>query len=483
MEKCFLVIDQGGQSSRVTFYRESGEQLCLFSEPVQTRHLTSAAGITHIEQDALEILAGIRRALGLVENWLENQAFLKHQTFSVAAAGYAGQGSSCLCWDKFTGEPLSPVFSWQDCRATDIVNQLNLTDEEVCSRTGLRKSPHYGASKLRWALDNIEPVARAAAEQRLMMGPVVSYVLQQLCGSSTVIDPGHAQRTLLWNIHSQQWDADLLQAFQLKPQWLPELLPHLAVFGSFQLAGKSVPVRAVMRDQGASLFARGNADSTACYINLGTGAFLQVFSPLSTAPDGLLASPILLDDRSNPIYATEATVNGAASALGWLSGECGFTVTPEHIVKALESPPQPTCYLLNAQGGLSAPFWRTDVQSRFSKGLTAMEKILAWVESILFQLMVNLSLVRQQTEVQVIYISGGLSRSDSLCQRLANLACLPVVRHENADATLQGMAYVTAGQPDDWQVSGAASQFSPVIDNALQERFIQWQSALQQWLR
>lgn len=483
MEKCFLVIDQGGQSSRVALYLDSGEQLCLFSEPVQTRHLTTASGVTHIEQDAVEILAGIRLALISVEGWLESQTRLKGQTFEVVAAGYAGQGSSCLCWDKFTGEPLSPVFSWQDCRAADVINQLNLTDEEVCSRTGLRKSPHYGASKLRWALDNSEPVARAAAEQRLTMGPVVSYVLQQLCGLAVVIDPGHAQRTLLWNIHSQQWDADLLQAFQLQPQWLPELLPHLAAFGSFQLAARSVPVRAVMRDQGASLFARGNADITACYINLGTGAFLQVFSPLATAPDGLLTSPILLDGSANSIYATEATVNGAASALGWLSGQCGFTVTPEHIGKALEQQPQRICYLLNAQGGLSAPYWRTDVQSAFSEGLAAMEKILAWVESILFQLMVNLSLVRQQTEVKIIYISGGLGRSDNLCQRLANLADLPVVRHENADATLQGMAYVTAGQPDSWQVSAAACQFSPVMDNALQERFAQWQSALQQWLR
>lgn len=482
MEKCFLVIDQGGQSSRVALYRESGEQLCLFSEPVQTRHLTTTSGVTHIEQDAVEILAGIRLALVSVENWLESQTFLKGQSFAVVAAGYAGQGSSCLCWDKFTGEPLSPVFSWQDCRAADVINQLDLTDEEVCSRTGLRKSPHYGASKLRWALDKLEPVVRAAAEQRLMMGPVVSYVLQQLCASAAVIDPGHAQRTLLWNIHSQQWDAELLQAFQLQPQWLPELLPHLAAFGSFQLGGKPVPVRAVMRDQGASLFARGKADATACYINLGTGAFLQVFSPLATAPDGLLASPILLNGNANSIYATEATVNGAASALGWLSEQCGFRVTPEHIGNALEQQPQEVCYLLNAQGGLSAPYWRTDVQSAFSEGLTAMEKILAWAESILFQLMVNLSLIRQQTEIQVICISGGLSRSDSLCQRLANLASLPVIRYENADATLQGMAYVTAGQPEHWQVSGAVSQFLPAMDNALQERFTQWHGALQQWL-
>ncbi|MBE8717300.1 FGGY family carbohydrate kinase [Cellvibrio polysaccharolyticus] len=492
MERCFLVIDQGGQSSRVALYRESGEQLCLFSQPVQTRHLAVTAAqvthieqiahtkqVTHIEQDAGEILAGIRLALASLENWLEDRAF------RVIAAGYAGQGSSCLCWDKYTGEPLSPVFSWQDCRAEDVIHALALTDEEVCSRTGLRKSPHYGASKMRWALDNLEPVARAAAEQRLMIGPVVSYILQQLCGSPAVIDPGHAQRTLLWNIHSQQWDADLLQAFQLQPQWLPALLPHLAAFGNVPLAGRSVPVGAVMRDQGASLFARGKPDSTACYINLGTGAFLQVFSQVPHAPEGLLASPILLGDTasSRSLYATEATVNGAASALPWLSAECGFPVTPADIERALEQSPQKPCFLLNAQGGLSAPYWRTDLQSRFSDGLEATEKILAWAESILFQLLVNLLLIRQQWDVRVIYISGGLSHADGLCQRLANLSGLAVVRHENADATLQGMAYVTAGQPDAWQFSGASTQFLPAADDALHARFSQWQSAMQQWLR
>src|SRR5690606_22477188 len=107
-------------------------------------------------------------------------------------------------------------------------------------------------------------------------------------------------------------------------------------------------------------------------------------------------------------------------------------------------------YLLNAVGGLSAPYWRTDLQSRFGGELTAMEKIQAWIESIIFQLVVNLQLMKTAGPIEHIFISGGLSKADGLCQRLANVSEVKVSRSENAEATLQGIAYTAAGFPDDW---------------------------------
>lgn len=479
MKKVYLVIDQGGQSSRVALYGHTGEPLFLFSHPVKTWQGSGEAGIAHIEQDADDILAGIQKGLDAAGEWLAEHSWV------VTAAGYAGQGSSCLCWDSRTGEPLSPVFSWQDCRAEYLLQNLSLSNEVVRNKTGLRKSAHYGASKMRWALEHIPAVAQAAQQQRLRIGPVSSFVLQRLSGdTSAAIDPGHAQRTLLWNINTRQWDQELLSAFHLQQDFLPTLLPHQGNFGRCSLNGHVVEFQAVMRDQGASLFARGKPDPAVAYINMGTGAFLQMLTPIADVPQGLLASPVLLSEHAEQtsLFVSEATVNGAAAALDWLSSQCEMAITPEKIASALQNELQKPCYLLNAVGGLSAPYWRTDLESRFSGPLSVDEKIHTWIESVLFQLQMNLLLMREKSHLERIYISGGLGRLDAVCQKLANLSGLPLVRHENADATLQGMAYVVAGLPAVWQFAGEEEAFLPVSDQGLETRFLQWRQAMELWL-
>ena len=477
MEEVLLIIDQGGQSSRLALYRQDGEQLAAWRYPVTTRQTRAADGNLYIEQDPAEILAGIREGLQAADQWLAS-----HPHLELKRAGYAGQGSSCLCWDALGGQPLSPVFSWQDLRASGFVDQLPLADSVISRKTGLRKSAHYGASKFRWALDNLPEVSRAAAAGRLRMGPVVTYILQQLTGSKEAfIDPGHAQRTLLWNMESGHWDADLLQLFGLEQAFLPRLLPHDGDFGRCRVAGREVVFRAVMRDQGASLFARGAPDWQAAYINLGTGAFLQRLTPQPQFQEGLLASPLWLPVKGQKLYALEATVNGAAAALSWLSGQCDLTVTPEAIAAALSAAAS-DALLLNAEGGLSAPWWRSDLESQFIRAPAAGDKIQAWVESVLFQLMVNLQRMNDNKPLQRLYVSGGLSQSDPLCQRLANLAGLPVIRHENPDATLQGVAFTLAGQPANWHFSGDSRHFQPQPDAALEGRFQAWQQAVALWL-
>src|SRR5690606_15436802 len=143
--------------------------------------------------------------------------------------------------------------------------------------------------------------------------------------------------------------------------------------------------------------------------------------------------------------AWEATVNGAAAALDWLADSTGLIeIKPADIEHALTITAADSLSLLNAVGGLSAPWWRTDLTSRFSADCTPAEKILAWIESVIFQIAVNVALMKTDEVVQKIYISGGLSRAAGVCQRLADITGINVLRSENADATLQGIAFTAA---------------------------------------
>ena len=483
-EPLVLAIDQGGQSSRVAVYRTTGEQVSMFSASCATHTYSDEQQHVHVEQDGEEILAGIRTCL---EHIVDE---LGEEVRNVTAAGFAGQGSSLLGWQRETGAALSPVLSWQDRRAESLLHNLSLSQHEVQQRTGIRISPHYGASKIRWCLDHIDSVTSAANSHELMIGPIASYLFCNLLHSDTAqtfIDPGHAQRTLLWNLFSNEWDRDLLDCFRIDSAILPVCVWHNSMFGHLRLRDHDIPLNSCQRDQGASLFARCMPEQDACYINIGTGAFIQRVAGQHEAPAGLLVSPLWLPDpastSSAPLYAWEATVNGAAAAIDWLETEIGMGITPNLIDAALATAlTTQDAYFLNAIGGLSAPYWRTDLTSRFSGELAPLEKIQVWLESVVFQLLINFHLMQSLGPVTRIYISGGLSRADGLCQRLADLTGVSVHRSDNTDATLQGVAFTTAGMPARWQPPYNDEHFMSTHNPLLQRRFLTWQSALQVWL-
>lgn len=527
----FLAIDQGGQSTRIAIYSHTGEQICCYSAACATTHYKPApspnesSAYEHIEQNGEEILAGIRDCLKKI------QQHLGDDITRIKAASFAGQGSSLLCWNNQTGQVLTPVLSWQDIRGEPYLNNIPLTHQQTQQLTGLRLSPHYGATKMRWCLEHNEKVAQAQKENRLSIGPIVSYIFWHLLdsdkysnknsnkysrtdnalsngessslrtqgtssthsvdtrvrgydGALSLVDPGHAQRTLLWNLQRNEWDQSLLDIFKIPRDVLPHCQYHNSHFGNLQLGDHTIPFTASARDQGASLFARGLPESDTCYINIGTGAFIQSLSENLHAPEGLLVSPLWLSKNPSDkkYYAWEATVNGAAAAISFIQQHTGLAITPQEIDSALELNPAGDCYFLNAVGGLSAPYWRTDLQSRFSENLSADKKILAWIESAIFQIVINVQLMNQSGATKKIIISGGFSKADAVCQKIADLTKADVHRSDNADATVQGAACMAAGLPQSWKPVLQEDVFTPQQNPELLQRFIKWQSAMQQWI-
>lgn len=468
-ERLFLALDQGGHASRALVFDQQG---ALVTKALREVRVHSQPP-DRVEQDPEELVSSLQQAAA------EAVQSLGTRTEAIVSAGLATQRSSIVCWDKFTGAALSPVISWQDRRAQAWLAPLTTQADEIHRLTGLRLSPHYGASKLCWCLEHLAPVKAAFGQGRLAMGPLASFLLFRLSRENSLFaDPANAARMLLWNLHTADWDRHLLSLFSIPGEVLPPCMPTHYAFGTLSVGRQAIPLTIMTGDQSAALFAHGAPAPDAAYINLGTGAFVQ--RALGREPDeapGLLTSIVYRDARQTT-YVLEGTVNGAGAALRWAEQELGLAdidgPLPEWLARQTESP-----LFLNGVSGLGAPFWVADFESRFIGDGAPWQKAIAVAESIVFLLQANLEIMKQHAPpLTRIVASGGLALNAGLCQRLADLSGLPVYRPVELEATARGTAFLLAGFPESWPEAAPGTWFKSVANPALHKRYKDWRDEM-----
>jgi glycerol kinase len=459
----FIAIDQGGHATRASAYNAVGTLEGAALVTIATQH--NALG--HIEHDPEEIVASVRTALAELARIVPGSRW--------AAAGFAVQRSSLVCWDSSDGHALSPVISWQDTRNAQWLKGLSRRAEEVQRLTGLPLSPHYGASKLRWCLDHLPDVRSAAAQSRLRAGPLASYLLHRLLRERPFLaDASTAARTLLWSPFERGWSTVLLELFGIPRAVLPRATGTSGDFGTLECEGRVIPVSVCNGDQSVVPFAAGPLDWDAAYVNLGTGAF--VLRPTS---DALHAPPLLTSviraDADHFDFALEGSVNGAGAALEWFEHHHGAAAI--RLLALLADEPladNEAPFFLNGVAGLASPFWQPDFESTFVGAGTDLQMCRAVLESVAFLIKANLDeMDRHRPPPERLVASGGLAENRLLCRMLACLSEVPVDRASDREATSRGLAFLVAGEPAGF-TGPPVERFEPDPDQSLLARYLKW---------
>lgn len=470
----FLTIDQGGHATRTMVFNIDGDVVHACEHPITTQHPQPF----FVEHNAEMLLNSIRQGL------VDIAAKLGDDIQYVEAAGLATQRSNVTCWDKQSGEALSPIISWQDTRAQKTIHDLTLDREDVHKTTGLFPSAHYGASKLQWCLQNLDAVKTAQQQDRLFIGPMSSFLVFNLVKEKNCYaDPVNASRTLLWHIHRKNWDQYLLEYFAIPQQLLPRCVPTCYDYGQLQVGDKMIPLNVVSGDQSAAMFAYGDLQYETAYVNIGTGAFVSRPSGYSMIYARRQLTSVIYSDQTENQYVMEGTVNGAGSALEWLQQKHPVKDIWQQLPKWLNEVINPPLFI-NGVSGLASPYWIPDFETELDNEASVEENYVAVVESIVFLLNANVQeMMKFASPPQQLQISGGLARLDGLCQRLADLSRLPIYRPVECEATARGTAYLVAGRPTHWPENRHGYWFNPMDNVVLDSRFLLWEQAMLQRMR
>lgn len=445
-----LALDQGTSSSRALVFRADGH-VHSTAQREFTQHYPQPGWVEH---DPMEIWhSQLETArLALAEGGLGPA--------DVAAVGITNQRETTLLWHRRTGVPLHHAIVWQDRRTEGLCRQLRDAGHEprVQALTGLRLDPYFSATKLRWLLDTV-PGARALAEAgELAFGTVDTWLVWQLTGGRRhVTDVSNASRTLLLNIHTGEWDDELLALFDVPRSVLPQVLPSVADFGEVQAGllgagGDAVPIRGVAGDQQSALFGqaclrRGEVKNT-----YGTGCFMLMHTggqALASA-NGLITTRAAQPVAGVPGFALEGSVFMGGAIVQWLrDGLRVIRSSSEVQALAASVPDSDGVVLVPAFAGLGAPYWLPEARGTIqglTRGSTVAHIARAALESIAIQSTVLLQAMQRDAAgldglvVESLRVDGGACVNDLLMQMQADLMGIPVVRPRTTETTALGAA-------------------------------------------
>jgi len=460
-----LILDQGSHASRVAIFSADGSLLQIVSQNIITQHQGS-----HYEQDASEILASFHSLFKKI-----NPEYIP----DIINCGLCTQRSSIIAWHKTSGQPLSPIISWRDLRPQNFIESINCDDNFIKNTTGLPLSAHYSAGKMNWLLSHNNSVAQALQDEQLCIAPIASFLLFHLLQEQPyIIDHSNAQRTQLFDIEKLEWSEELLKLFEVPRNCLPQLNPVISHYG--YLKSLNIPLTCVCGDQNAALHAYPPLADNTALVNIGTGAFILSTSYEKHYPRRLLRSIARsqqIEHQNFTNYITEGTVNGAGAALSWKE----HTHPVDNLFKRLpgwlndiKSPP----LFINTVAGLGSPWWSSASNPKFiayKSQHTIAEEYVAIVESIVFLIFYNLQELAQSTDT--LLLSGGLSKLDGLCQKLADLSSIKITRYRECESSARGCAWLSRQlltNNEDWCPLPVEKTFTPIKNDLLVNRYQQF---------
>lgn len=430
-----LAIDQGTGSTKCLLVDRGGRVIARGSAALSE----SCPQPGWVDQDPEEIWQSVQDAA--------QACLLERPEADVQAIGLSTQRESYLLWEREGGRAVAPLVSWQDRRTAETCQRLRTPASEalVRERTGLPLDPMFSASKAAWLLETHDPGRTRARRGELCLGTVESWLLYRMTGEH-LSELGNASRTQLLNIHTRDWDDDLLELFDVPRAALPALRPSNGPYPQNRTLKslEGVPIRAVMGDSHAALFAHGAFEPGALKATYGTGSSVMglIAEPGRLDPGLCLTIAWDLDGRTQ--YAAEGNIRSSGATLRWLADLLGSTPAAlADLAATLEHSP---VTMVPAFGGLGAPWWdegAVGLISDLSLGSTRADLAHAALDSIAEQVTDVLGAVdRSVGQVRDLHADGGATANDQLMQLQANLIGRSVLRSQNPDLSAMGVAHL-----------------------------------------
>ena len=448
MAKPILAIDQGTTSSRAILFSASGRPEHVAQQEF-AQHFPNDGWVEH---DGEEIWSS---TLAVCREVLEKAGISASE---VAGIGITNQRETTLVWDAASGELLYRAIVWQDRRTASYCAELKAAGHEamISERTGLLIDPYFSATKLRWILDNV-PGARARAERNeLRFGTVDCFLLWRLTGGKVHrTDATNASRTMLFNIHTQQWDDDLLQLLDIPASLLPEVMDSAADFGQTapEVLGASIPVCGIAGDQQAALIGQACFEPGMVKSTYGTGCFMVMntgSTPIRSQNRLLTTVGYRLNGQTS--YALEGSIFVAGAAIQWLrDGLKLIQHAGETEALARQAGEHTGVYLVPAFTGLGAPYWDPTARGAIF-GLTRdtgiAQIVAAGLQSVCFQTRDLLEAMQADgaQSTAALRVDGGMVINNWVVQELANILGVTVDRPQVTETTALGAAYLAGLQ-------------------------------------
>ena len=453
MEKYILALDQGTSSSRAIVFDRHGQTKAV-SQKEFTQIFPKPGWV---EQNPMEIWSSQAAVIA------EAITSIDINGLNIAAIGITNQRETTIVWDAETGAPVYNAIVWQDRRTSEYCDSLKKDGRTdlIRSKTGLIIDAYFSATKVRWILENVPGARQKAEEGKLRFGTVDTWLIWMLTrGETHVTDVSNASRTMLFNIHTLQWDKELLELFDIPESMLPEVKSSSEVYGYTKttLFAHEVPIAGIAGDQQAALFGQMCTEPGSVKNTYGTGCFLLMNSgerPIMSSNNLLTTVAWKIGDTVN--YALEGSIFVAGSVVQWLRDGLGIIKSSSEVEELAASvPDNGGVYYVPALTGLGAPHWDQYAKGSIygiSRGTTAAHIARAALEGIAFQTMDIVNAMQKDAGVTLkeLKVDGGASRNNLLMQFQADILETSVIRPTVTETTALGAAYLAGLAVGYWE--------------------------------
>jgi glycerol kinase len=481
-----LALDQGTTSSRAMIIDEAGNFISIRQRPIQ-QIFPEPGWVEHSPNEIWSSQSDVARE-ALAEAHLTEQ--------DIAAIGITNQRETTILWDRETGEPIYNAIVWQDRRTASFCDGLRASghSEMIQAKTGLLPDAYFSGSKLNWLLNNVEGARSRAMEGKLAFGTVDSWLIWKLTqGVTHATDVTNASRTMLFNIHTLEWDDELLELLNIPRSVLPEVVASSGHCGTAKGPFNGISIAGIAGDQQAALFGQMCTSPGMAKCTFGTGCFMLLHT--GTRPvtsQNRLLTTIAWKIGDKPEYALEGSMLMAGAVVQWLRDGLHMISTSAEIEELASSVSSTDgVMMVPAFAGLGAPHWDQYARGALlgmTRGTTRAHIARAALEGIALQVTDVLEAMQMDSGLPLaqLRIDGGASANNLLMQTQADLLGIPVVRPRNAEATVLGAAYLAGLAvgywPDvetiarQWQVDRV---FEPQMDAKTRSHVrVRWHKAL-----